>query len=112
MLARQNGGGLLDGLYPSPLTRWEFRRCRKARITHVGVNEPVIEGPQGRVADAIGWLRKAQTGDVKGVLDHPDVAGPIDVIHRSPEGGLLRIDDDHPGGRRIDRRSCGTNRRL
>jgi hypothetical protein len=73
------------------------RLPRGASVTGIGPNGPIVEGLEGRPQDAFSWLRQAMTGDVKGVLDHPEIPGRIDVIQGNPRGGLLHIDNDHSG---------------
>src|SRR4051812_34299053 len=69
-----------------------------ARVTHIGVQGPVIDGLQGRPQEAIQWLRDAGAGDVRGLLDHPDVPGrPIDLPYGDEASGLAHIDMKHPG---------------
>jgi hypothetical protein len=41
-------------------------------------------------------LRRAQTGDARGVLTHPDVPDPIDVVWGNERGGLQHILQNHP----------------
>lgn len=67
------------------------------RIAGHGPNGPVVEGYRDRWQEAISWLRQAQTGDVVGVLEHPDVPGRIDVIWGDRAKGLAHIDGKHPG---------------
>src|SRR5262249_12094075 len=67
-----------------------------ARVTGVGVNGPVVEGLEGCVQDAVKWLRGAKTGDVKGVLNHPDLPNrPVDMVYGTEKFGLRHIDDNH-----------------
>jgi hypothetical protein len=66
------------------------------RITAGGPHGPVLDGYQGRWADAVDWLRRAQTGDARGVLTHPEVPDPIDVIWGNERGGLQHILQNHP----------------
>jgi hypothetical protein len=53
---------------------------RNTAVTGEGPHGPILDGYQGRWAEAVDWLRRAQTGDALGVLAHPDVPAPIDVI--------------------------------
>jgi Barnase-EndoU-ColicinE5/D-RelE like nuclease len=72
------------------------------RVTGEGPNGPILDGYQGRWTDAVDWLQRARTGDALGVLEHPEVPGPIDVIwgeHNARTGrgyGLLHIASKHP----------------
>lgn len=68
-----------------------------ARFAGNGDNGPVIEGLEGRFADALAWMRAAQAGDAIGVLQHPEVPGRIDLIWGDREHGLAHIDAKHPG---------------
>ncbi len=69
-----------------------------ARITEVGPHGPVVEGLQDRFGEAVGWLRDAKTGDVKGVLSHPELPGrQIDLVHGTNGYGIRHIDEGHPG---------------
>ncbi|MEH2513956.1 hypothetical protein V1291_005310 [Nitrobacteraceae bacterium AZCC 1564] len=69
-----------------------------ARITDVGPHGPIVEGLQGRFGEAVKWLRDAKTGDVKGVLSHPELPGRrVDLVHGTRKYGLDHIDDKHPG---------------
>ncbi len=68
-----------------------------------GPHGPVIEGYQGRWPEAVDWLRRAQTGDLKGVLAHPQVPGRIDVVWGEHDRGTLEghglkhiIEQDRP----------------
>jgi hypothetical protein len=71
---------------------------RGARVTGLGPNGPVVDGLQGRYKEALGWLRDARTGDVRGVLNHPDMPGrSIDLIYGDSKGGLRHIDENHAG---------------
>jgi hypothetical protein len=58
---------------------------------------PVLDGLQNRWSDAVAWLRHARTGDARGVLSHPDVPAPIDVVWGDAHGGLAHILARHPG---------------
>lgn len=40
----------------------------------------MIDGLQDRWSEAVQWLQAAQSGDARGVLDHRDVPGRIDLI--------------------------------
>jgi hypothetical protein len=66
------------------------------RITGHGPLGPILEGYQGRWADAVDWLRRAGTGDASAVLSHPDVPDPIDVVWGNKLGGLQHILEKHP----------------
>lgn len=66
------------------------------RVTGSGVHGPILEGYKGRWKEAVAWLRKARTGDAIGVLSHPDVPGPIDVIWGNRDAGLAKIVASHP----------------
>lgn len=69
-----------------------------ARITGVGSHGPIVEGMQGRLGEAVSWLRDAKTGDVKGVLSHPELPKrQIDLIHGTEQYGVSHIDTKHPG---------------
>lgn len=69
-----------------------------ARITDVGPHGPVVEGLQGRFDEAVKWLRDAKTGDVKGVLSHPELPGRrVDLVHGTESHGIRHIDNDHRG---------------
>jgi hypothetical protein len=57
---------------------------------------PVLDGLQNRWRDAVAWLRHARTGDARGVLSHPDVPAPIDVVWGDTGGGLAHILARHP----------------
>jgi hypothetical protein len=57
---------------------------------------PVLDGLQNRWRDAVAWLRRARTGDARGVLSHPDVPAPIDVVWGDDRGGLAHILRRHP----------------
>jgi hypothetical protein len=71
---------------------------RGARVTGLGPNGPVVDGLQGRYKEALGWLRDARTGDVRGVLNHPELGDrKIDLIFGTRKSGVRHIDDDHPG---------------
>lgn len=67
-----------------------------ARIVEHGPNGPVADGYQGRWAEAVDWLRRSQTGDARGVLTHPQIGAPIDVIWGNSRYGLEHIFDLHP----------------
>jgi hypothetical protein len=57
-----------------------------------------VDGLQGRYKEALGWLRDARTGDVRGVLNHPEMPGrSIDLIYGDSKGGLRHIDENHAG---------------
>jgi hypothetical protein len=66
------------------------------RIVGEGPLGPILDGYQGRWAEAVDWLKRAQTGDARGVLSHPDVPDPIDVVWGNELGGLRHILQDHP----------------
>src|SRR5262249_13822541 len=66
------------------------------RIAGHGPLGPILDGYQGRWADAVEWLRRAQTGDASGVLSHPEVPDPIDVIWGTSDYGLAKIIAKHP----------------
>lgn len=68
-----------------------------ARVIGSGDHGPVVEGLRGRLKDALAWLRNAQTGDARGVLEHPGVDGPIDIVWGDKRHGLAHIDGKHPG---------------
>src|SRR5262249_51746690 len=68
----------------------------ETRIIGQGPLGPILDGYQGRWADAVDWLRSAQTGDARGVLEHPEVPDPIDVVWGNELGGLRHILKDHP----------------
>lgn len=80
-----------------------------ARFAGNGDHGPIIDGLQGRVKEALAWLRQAQAGDVSGLLNHPGVPGRIDLMWGEPfipgqqggkrqEGfGLAHMDTKHPG---------------
>jgi len=67
-----------------------------AGFTGEGPHGPIVEGYQGRWHEAVDWLRKAETGDMRGVLEHPEVAGRIDVVWGDKEYGLAHILGKHP----------------
>lgn len=69
---------------------------RGATIAENGPLGPVVRGLKGRWADAVAWLQSARTGDARGVLEHPDVPGPIDVVWGNDRGGLQHIMEKHP----------------
>lgn len=68
-----------------------------SRIVEHGDHGPVIEGLQDRFGDALDWMRQVQAGDARGVLTHPDVPGPIDLIWGGRRYGLAHIEHKHPG---------------
>ncbi len=68
-----------------------------AQIVGHGDHGPVVEGLQDRWPEAVSWLRQAQAGDARGVLEHPDVPGRVDVIWGDRNHGLAHIDAKHPG---------------
>lgn len=71
---------------------------RGARVTGIGANGPIIEGLQGRPQEAFGWLNDARTGDVKGLINHPELPGrPIDVVYGDQAMGLAHVVGKHPG---------------
>ncbi len=57
---------------------------------------PELDGFQNRWPQAVDWLSRAQTGDARGVLSHPDVKEPIDVIWGDRNHGLDHIIHLHP----------------
>lgn len=63
---------------------------------------PSIDGLKGRWKEALEWMQRAKTGDVRGALRHPDIPEPIDVVWGAPrsdysEGfGLAKIAQLHP----------------
>lgn len=68
-----------------------------ARIVGEGELGPIVRGLEGRLADAVAWLRANQTGDVAGVLSHADVPGRIDLVWGDENFGIAHIDRAHPG---------------
>jgi hypothetical protein len=60
------------------------------------IHGPVVEGLQDRWREALDWMLRAGTGDIRGVLSHPDVPGRIDLIWGTEKGGLLHIARHHP----------------
>jgi hypothetical protein len=66
------------------------------RITGEGPHGPILDGYQGRWTEAVEWLKRAQTGDARAVLEHPEVPDPIDVVWGNELGGLRHILQDHP----------------
>ncbi len=76
-----------------------FRSSGRARGSpDVGPHGPIVEGLQGRFGEAVKWLRDAKTGDVKGVLSHPELPKrQIDLIHGTEQYGVSHIDTKHPG---------------
>jgi hypothetical protein len=67
-----------------------------ARIAGDGPHGPIVHGYEGRWAEAVDWLRRAETGDARGVLSHPEVPEPIDVIWGDKDHGLAHIVARHP----------------
>jgi hypothetical protein len=74
-----------------------------AQIVGQGANGPVVDGYAGRWADAVDWLRRAETGDARGVLEHPQVPGRIDVVWGDARYGLAHIMAEHRGSLKIFR---------
>jgi len=66
-----------------------------ARVVADGPHGPIVDGYQDRLAEAVEWLSRAQTGDFCGVLAHPDVPARIDVIWGDKDYGLLHIIENH-----------------
>lgn len=61
---------------------------------------PAFDGFQGRWTEAVAHLRRIETGDARGVLAHPGVAEPIDVVWGNADKrsgfGLAKIIAKHP----------------
>jgi hypothetical protein len=69
-----------------------------ARLTGFGPFGPVVDGLKGRPQEAFDWLRDARTGEVRGLLNHPELPGrSIDVPYGDAKSGLMHIDEKHPG---------------
>lgn len=67
-----------------------------ARIVTQGDHGPELAGLEGRWKEAVDWLSQAQSGDARGVLEHPDVPGRIDVVWGNKAYGLEHIAALHP----------------
>lgn len=67
-----------------------------AKVVGAGDFGPVISGLEGRAADAIALLSRAQTGEAAAVLRHPAIDQPIDLVWGRPEYGLQHIGARHP----------------
>lgn len=67
------------------------------RIAAVGPHGPILEGYRDRWPEAIDWMRRASTGDLRDVLGMPDRDQRVDVIYGTSRYGLKHIDDKHPG---------------
>jgi hypothetical protein len=61
-----------------------------------GPHGPIVRGYEGRWTEAVDWMRRAQTGDALGVLEHTQVPGRIDVIWGDDRYGLAHIIANHP----------------
>lgn len=61
---------------------------------------PIFTGFEGRWPEAVAHLSRIETGDASGVLTHPGVATPIDVVWGDPDPrkgfGLAKILAKHP----------------
>jgi hypothetical protein len=69
----------------------------KARITGSDpALGPVIEGVEGDWPTARRALETLEDGDARGVLQHPQVPGLVDVIWGNERGGLAHIRQKHP----------------
>ncbi len=67
-----------------------------AELTRHGNFGPEVAGLEGRWSEAVGWLKEAQSGDARAVLEHPGVPGPIDVVWGNKDFGLEHIMVLHP----------------
>lgn len=67
-----------------------------ASVAGVSDHGPVVTGLDNRWSDAVSWMRQAHTGDAVGVLSHPEVPSPIDVVWGNRDHGLQKILEKHP----------------
>jgi hypothetical protein len=73
-----------------------------ATVVDHGPHGPSVDGLQSRWSEALEWLKIAQTGEARGVLEHPEIEERIDVLWGEPrtatsEGyGLAKIIQVHP----------------
>jgi hypothetical protein len=66
------------------------------KVNEIGSLGPVLDGLQGRWKETVEVLSRLRSGDARGVLTHPDVPTPIDVVWAGGKRGLQRIMEEHP----------------
>lgn len=90
----RGAGGIFARAFGHPLPRIP----KGASVAGTGPHGPIVNGLEGRFPEAVDWLRKAKTGDARGVLSHPELGDRrVDLIHGTPTYGVRHIDKEHPG---------------
>ena len=88
----------------NPDIRFSVERAEDG--TRSGPFGPIYTRFKGRFRNALNFLRRERDGEAVGVLDHPDVPGPISLVwgkvgtaaNRYEDGyGIAKMDVKHPG---------------